>query len=300
MHAPRRLAPWLLTPALLLAGCASPDRVVFVTDTELGVGYDATVGNVNLGYDRNELVIGPAYPETGGVPPVFARLQSNASITNPRVKQLYATGDAARLVTDHAAQAADTKPLSGTRRVMVFGTSTSVGLKANFASSAGPLPSAVNFGYKRQEYSLIPLRADPASGEDVYGSAIAAIEIDATAGTPTDTGFEIGQFFATGPAAEALARNPGVRALFAREAEAAVAAVKSIPEVPPGGSEGAVRICRPYQARRGTDPALDAKLRTVESDLTLDLATFCSSPDQWTQEQIVRVCNALDGQGLPC
>ena len=81
----------LMAVAAMLAGCAQTDRVTFVTASEVGIGADATLGNVNIGYDRNELVIGPVYPETGALPPVYAKLDSDLAIFNPRIQQIYAT-----------------------------------------------------------------------------------------------------------------------------------------------------------------------------------------------------------------
>ena len=221
MHAPRRLAPWLLTPALLLAGCASPDRVVFVTSTELGIGADATTGTANVGYDRNEGVIGPAYPETGALPPVYARIQTDGALFQPKIRQLYATGDAARIATGSNG-VAKSKPLSGERRLMFFGTTTNTGLKLSFA---GGQPQSINFGFKRKEFSILPLREQPAADQqDEYGSLIASYSSAVRPGVITDSGLDISQFIATGTAAENLAADSAVRTLFADDARESLSA----------------------------------------------------------------------------
>src|SRR4029077_3534782 len=78
----------------LLAGGAA-DRGLFVTNTNVGMGYDATAGSGHVGYDRQEAFIGPDYPNQKGLPPVAASLQSSLDWISPSVTQYYATGDAA-------------------------------------------------------------------------------------------------------------------------------------------------------------------------------------------------------------
>jgi hypothetical protein len=185
-------------------GCATPDEVIFVTATEMGLGADATMGTVNIGYDRNEFVIGPAYPETGGLPPVYARLNSDLAVFNPRIRQIYATGEAARLATDADRSKPDGQPLSGDRRIMIFGTTTNFGLKVHFVGEA---PTSFNFGYKRKDFSVLPLQSDAPTPEhpDQYGSVIAGIALRVTTAQLADSGIAASQFIATGDAAENLA-----------------------------------------------------------------------------------------------
>ena len=80
----------------ILVACADPNRVTFVTKTDIAIDADATTQSVSIGYDRREGYIGPAY-ETGGVPPIVAKIKSNLSILTPEVHQFYATGNAAVL-----------------------------------------------------------------------------------------------------------------------------------------------------------------------------------------------------------
>ncbi|MFT5446642.1 MAG: hypothetical protein ACI9DC_001812 [Gammaproteobacteria bacterium] len=289
--------------ASLLGGCASPDRVMFVTDTELGVGYDAAVGNVYIGSDRNELVIGPAYPDTGALPPVYARMQSNASIFDPKVKQLYATGKASEIATGTASNGqtpvSKAPQLSGPRRLMVFGTSTNVGLKVNFASAlATAVPTAVNFGYKRQEFSLIPLREEGkrATGEDKYASTLAAISIGSGAAALQNTHLDVGQFFATGVAAENLAADPVIQKLFNDEAATAVAAA-SIPLTKVAEARLANEICA-YEGQRAGDSVLHAKLNAVEVGGPT-LKSYCADPSGWAKNGPA-ICTKLKSKGLAC
>lgn len=230
-----------LAAPLFLAGCASSDRVVFVTMSEVGVGYDGTAGTANIGFDRNEAVIGPDYPETGGIPPVYARLRSSGDLFAPGVDQLYATGDAARLATtdnNNCTPPASDKPLTGERRVAIFGTSTNVGLKVHLVRSA--VPDSINFGYKRKEFSWVPLRSELGKDEeDKYPSLLAGVKIGTDVSRDSsNVAYDIDQFIATGRAAENLACRKDVQKAFEKQA---LENIKKIPpaEVPGTGDSGA-------------------------------------------------------------
>lgn len=213
-----------LWTAPALTGCAGKDSVLFVTTTTIGLDADTRPPNVNIGYDRYEGYIGPAY-STGAVPPVFARIESNLKIFEPEVRQVYATGDAARLVT-----VADTDDLTlepkqmftDSRKRMFFGTSANIGLRVTFT---GEVPESVTLGYKRKEFSFIPLgsEAQPdGRAIDKYASVIAAIDMGVKIPNFRETGLGVSQFFATGEAAENVAMQPAVRQRFAFEADQAL------------------------------------------------------------------------------
>ena len=273
----QRAAAALLGTALLGA-CASPDRVVFVTATEIGIGADATIGNVNVGYDRNELVVGPDYPETGGVPPVYAKLESDLKVFNPTVKQLYATGDAALLATSTGTSTTKTRALTGKRRLLVFGTATNIGLKVDFTAQQ---PTAINFGYKRKEFSHIPLREEePTDGKpDEYASVLAGLALRTSSSQLPKTGLVISQFIATGHAADNLARRNEVRNLFRSEAEETLtrAAVMRIDVVDPDLQQRMQPICA-LQFQRGSDPGLNVELLEIESELGYSIGEACTNP----------------------
>ena len=95
-----RRASIVLSLAIALAGCASrPDTVVFVTKSSLGLDVEQTPPSASIAYDRVEGYFGPRY-ESGAVPPVVAVFMTNGQLLDRRVKQLYATGDAARHSAD--------------------------------------------------------------------------------------------------------------------------------------------------------------------------------------------------------
>lgn len=206
--------------AVGLAGCASnQENVLFVTSTELGVGFDSTTQAVNVGYDRNEFVTGPAFYTTGAIPNVAGSIRSNLSIFEPTVDQVYATGRAAALVTKQNQQSQQqTVSMTGASRPMIFGTATNAGLKVAFLQGA---PSTLNFAYKRREMSIIPVRGSDKDETGAYGSALASIKLGAAAKTVDGTKMEIEQFFATGEAAENLASQANIQQGFRSKTQAA-------------------------------------------------------------------------------
>jgi hypothetical protein len=214
----------VLTLPAALASCADPDSVLFVTTTAVGIDADTKPANLSIGYDRYEGYIGPVYG-TGAIAPVVARLESNLSIFSPEIRQIYATGDAARIVTATRPSAPSDKPMfRDEKHLMFFGTGSQIGLKATFTANA---PESVSFGYKRKEFSFIPLGkdVDPTSGRGVdrYGSVLAAIDMNVNTPSLSQSELGVSQFFATGIAAEQLAReNEEIRKAFQTEAEQAV------------------------------------------------------------------------------
>jgi hypothetical protein len=225
----------LVASGLLLSACAGPDSMLFVTQTNVGVGFNAASGNAHIGYDRPEFDVGPSYTAYGGLLPVTASNHSNLSLSNPQIKQFYATGNASLIATgailprqpvDQAAAERDpnltarqrcalnlgcqwTDPSD--RRVSVVGTNTHIGLSVDTKNA---MLASVDFGYGRQEASLLPLRRTP--GGDILPSALASISIDATASTQPQ--LNVAQFIATGAAAEAMAATPEIQDDFAAAA----------------------------------------------------------------------------------
>jgi hypothetical protein len=212
--------------ALALGACSSPDRAIFVTSTNLGINADPTTRVVNIGFDRTEGFIGPNYVEHGHTPEVVGYIQSDMAVLAPTIKQLYATGKAARVATNEnekpsdAPQTGDRLPAYGERRIMFFGTSSTIGLKAAFTPEQAP---NINFGYKRKEVSIIPFQYDnpkDRKSADIYASVLASIDIKGDFGaSPT---IKNTQFFATGQPAEHLAET--LRGTFKGAAQTAAAA----------------------------------------------------------------------------
>ncbi len=218
--------------ALLTAGCSSTDKVSFVTSTVVGLDADSRTQSTSIGYGRLEGVFGPAYQE-GALPPVFAKLESNLSVFRPEIRQLYATGDAARIVA--GGTATDSNALAGKRRSMFFGTATFFGLQLGFGPAG---PQSGTLGYKRIEYSRIPVQTR-AQGPDIYPPVLASIKVGPNVGrTIQDTGMALDQFFATGDAAEALA--PRVAPDYQATAKESLAAGHYAPDVHSHALEGLI------------------------------------------------------------
>jgi hypothetical protein len=208
----------------LLAACT--DYAIFVTSTDLGINLDAKTEALNIGYVRTEVFHGPSYPTEGAAPSVVGFISSDLSPFSPNVKQLYATGAAAELVTQNKVPDLNEKEqsdnLGGPRRPFFFGTGTNFGLRVGFTQE---IPSSVKIGFNREELSVIPMQQrDPTTGQpDKYASVLASINMDDTSvTTPSDTRVRPTQFFATGAAARNLARRPEFRSIFDAQAKTAV------------------------------------------------------------------------------
>ena len=218
-----------------LGACTDRDSVLFVTGTQIGIDADSRPPNVSIGYDRDETIIGPNYEsETGAIPSVVGRLESDLAVFNPSIRQVYATGNAARLVTlarpEQGGPSRIRPAAEEDKRLMFFRTGTNTGFKVTFAEEV--LPESFSFGYKRKELSFIPLIEVIDENEhrrEIYGSVLVSIGTNVRTPSLPETTLGISQFFATGIAAEQLARtNPEIRNAFqtiaAQEAAAAVGA----------------------------------------------------------------------------
>jgi len=263
-----------LAAALTGAGCSSPDRAVFVTSTNIGINADATSRVVNLGYDRTEGFVGPDYVDTGAAPPAVGYIESNLEVFAPKIKQVYATGKAADIVTRADASSVVVQPddYTGERRIMAFGTSSNVGLKLGFATSTG-VPDSISFGYKRNEASVIPFRpGDPTTGQpDQYASVLASVDMDQSATTLPASKLRMTQFVATGVAAQNLAKNGAIQGIFKNKASSALSL----------GEQDA------QQTQAGTTSFADC----VSSDGQLNVARLNSVLDQALSANVIQPTN---------
>jgi hypothetical protein len=274
LHTCRPFACTLVAVAAL-GGCTNPDSVLFVTKTSISVlDADTKPPQISIGYDRTEGFIGPRF-ENGAVPPVYGSIESDAAILNPKIRQLYATGDAAELVTGG-------KPtdcynyLAGDARLMFFGTTTNTGLKITFGTAGAPgavaLPDSFSFGFRRKEFSLIPvgetMREDgpgclpAADGSKVkrYPALIASIDTTGRIGDTTDigqpgqpasdVGLQTAQFIATGAAARNLA--PHLQPEFTRRASQSIGSTAAFEEPDDVSTALAAELEKPAQAEKAT------------------------------------------------
>jgi hypothetical protein len=222
----------------LLTGCASPD-LVFVTKTSIGVDVDAQ--SASLAYDRTEGYFAPRQPNRETVP-VFASASSDGTWLTRNVKQVYATGNAAKLVSGpvqarpqpaaqqalyrntvydagakavplpQASAAQHDSTTASTNKSLFFGTGNLLGFKIGWGT--GSAVDTFTFGYKRKEISIIPRDEN----DKEIPSVMASLDTGTSAAGPTDSKFAVKQFFATGEAADTLANSDEIHRLFQSEA----------------------------------------------------------------------------------
>lgn len=212
-----------------MAGCAS-ERVIFATKTSVGLDVDRNPPTVAIAYDRFDGFIGPVY-DNGAVPPVISSIRSDLDTFAPKIKQVYATGNAARIVAGKTGDPSDGE-LTGSKKTMYFGTSTTTGLKIDFDATG---PTALSLGYKRKEMSVVPIigLAD-GNGKvvDHYPAVLAALAMRTNATAIDGTSLGMNQFFATGYSAEKLASHPMVRSNMQQPAVELTQALPVVTVVP--------------------------------------------------------------------
>jgi hypothetical protein len=287
---------------LALTGCTTTNEVLFVTKTSLGIDFDAKPATASIGYDRTEGYIAPRY-ENGEIPPVVASIKSDVAIFNPTIRQVYATGDAAVIAVSGApevvlnildpveANGIHKKKLQGEKKLMFFGTNTTTGLKVGFTSY---LPDSFLFGFKRKEYSFIPLGTvgTGADAHDVYPSVLASIDTGAnvsTTGVIENTSLSSSQFFATGRAARELAANDDVNKAFRDLATKSL----RVEEAPYGADETSDRInawLDKDEARTPPEPINRTKLKTWlkgQSSPTIRVSSLISENHRELREKAI-------------
>lgn len=197
-----------------VAGCASPDKyATFVTKTSLSVlDVDSAPAGVGIAYDRVEGFIGPRFAD-GTAVPVAGFFDTDGGVMSRRVRQVYVTGQAAKLATQQAqtislAPAAASGALSGgsdagagagagsgttvkvpaasipagsdavqgskpKNPVMFFGTGTTIGMRVGFVANS-VVPDSFVFGFRRKEASVIPV--DKEGGVEKFPSVLATLD----------------------------------------------------------------------------------------------------------------------------
>jgi hypothetical protein len=211
-----------------LAACDS-DTAIFATSTSVGINVDSKPPTVAVAFERSEGFIGPR--ATNGVaPPAVASIETAGNVFAPQIRQTYATGDAAEIVTAKTVpeppKTAD--EMLGPRKPMVFGTGTTLGFKVGFTAQGAP--DSLVFGYKRKEVSVIPMAVTTTTAADgtnvetaKYPSVLASIDTTSKMNSAPDAGLANKQFFATGQAAKNLAGNELIRRAFKDKAAEAMA-----------------------------------------------------------------------------
>ena len=216
---------------LLVTGCATDREMLFFgTHTAIGVDVSGTVGapdSVSLGYRRNEVAIVPPKSD-GSARSVLGAIDADLGIGEARVKQLFATGDAAVLAASRSGP-----PTTGTEKIQNQDTTRKLPVPilfvadANFSLLHVQVPSTastslaprVSLGYSRNEITLIPVTDDSKEVASVYADI--SIDTGGVADAPKQStsmvekevgqhpsrftgGVRIVQNFATGEAAVKL------------------------------------------------------------------------------------------------
>lgn len=262
----------MLLAVALLAGCADTGRVIFVTTSSFGINVDNKPPTVSIAYDRTEGYIGPRY-EDGAIPPVVASIETDGGIFNPRIRQVYATGPAAvRAVGTPNPPESPHEFVGDKKRTVFFGTTTTLGLKAGFGESG---PDSFVLGYKRKEFSYIPLGTKSEGGvaHDAYPSVLASIDTTAKVQTQASTALTTVQFFATGWAADTLAGNSKVTSVFEVKAQDALTASMTNAQI-----EQAKGLANSQREQQG--PQVTKVLAFVAPSGTVDTAKLGSLIDQ--------------------
>lgn len=210
----------LLAGALLLGGCATRNYATFVTKTSISVlDVDTAPAEASIAFSRTEGYKGPRF-EDGTVYPVVGYLETSGAALTRSTVQVFAGGGAADIVVGKAASTT-LRTCSDQEQLppLFLATGTSLGIRVGLEN--GGMPSSFNFGYRRKEATMVPV------SKECMPSVLATHDSDAKAegATKTSAGLGLSQYFATGSAAEVLAANETIRAMFRRKAQAAVSAV---------------------------------------------------------------------------
>ena len=229
------LAPGLAL--LLLSGCAKP--VVFSTHTSIGLDVSGTAqypNKVSFSYNRQEAALVPRQTN-GEAHSVFGGLDSDISFWKGSIiKQTFATGEAAKIATG-GGDGKNTTSTNPATDSLVFFTGTTFGL--HLTGGESQMSPNLLMGYRRAEAAYIPV---PDPGQEVR-SVYADILINTksreevtndspaliiTTNFPTISGVRIKQSFATGKAAENLARDADVLAKLNAAAGTALGAIERL------------------------------------------------------------------------
>ncbi len=242
----------IMLVVVLIQGCAPGyNSVLFATRANLGFDADTAPPNLEVAISRQEGVLEPTF-EGGQTVPVMASFSSDSSAFANffwGVKSTFATGEAAftmsylydddtlRKPTDipyervTLSKAPDpqhgiTFLKEGEVRPVLCGTDTILGIKIKWSGQTAQYPSSANIGFKRKEAAWAPIGLAPNRNPNTVNSkpyeadvasVLATIDTDFTA-PGTSARLTYLQYFATGSAANNLARRREVREAMLRRA----------------------------------------------------------------------------------
>jgi len=234
---------FITASAALFSGCAR-NHVLFMTKSNVGLDFDSKPPTLEITVSRKEAVIGPSF-EGGQMPPVAASFKPRSGAGSGfanfflGVDQTFEGGDAAvamaslystantpapsdRTNYDSALKLTEPPrytgfmrrvPGPGESRTFIFGTDTSLGLKAAWSGAGGQFPDTVRLGFNRKEFAWAPLFVasnGPANYSVKIPSFLATIQGRIDTGD-SNGGISALQYFAAGETATLLALQPAVR-----------------------------------------------------------------------------------------
>lgn len=234
---------------LLATGCSN--KVVFATHTSLGLDVSGTAeipDHVSFSYAREEAAIVPRKSD-GEAHSVFGGIDSDISWWHGSIiKQTFATGEAAKIATREDARTATGSPsktstnrtTDKTTKPLVFVTGTTFGLQ--LSAGEGQVQPKLVMGYRRGEGAYIPVPDPNEEVRSVYADLLINTKsrttgdgqdspaLTITTNFPTVSGVRIKQSFATGRAAENLAKRSDVQARLNAAAGTAMGALERLKE----------------------------------------------------------------------
>lgn len=257
--------------ASLLTGCVGYNTALFSTKSTVGVDFDTKPPTLDIALARREGAVLPAY--ASGHPPVVASFihDKGAQIPFfPRVSTTFAGGKAAAMITrlfdapDEAVNSNNGKlddtrlplpdDIKDTRLLGIFivrnrradevhpfffGTDTTVGLKIAWTGTTGAsgFPDSAKFGFHRKELAIAPVYVVQDKNGNYYavmGSFLATQDTNANVEKVVG-GASVGhiQYFATGKAAENLARRHDVRVAMVKRLDPSAAKAAGLFESTP-------------------------------------------------------------------
>jgi hypothetical protein len=305
----RIAAEWVA--AACLASCAtSTDRATFVTKTSFSLlDADTAPASATIAYDRFEGYVGPKFVD-GKVYPVAGFFESTGPFYDRELHQVYAGGDAALIATSQApappasASSPGRPASSAANLVLIFATATTIGLKLGFSDG---LMSSLTLGYKRKEATSVP------ASDGVFPSVLASLDNATSApaiahaasaasalssASPASGAFGVQQYFATGDAANNLARLESIRRSFQEKATDAVGEVQTFRFQE--AEQGRLALGAVNCVLRTPDAAL-AKVWTNAQELdifpgstTVDRIRAAPTPDEQRRLYAVRLAALID------
>ena len=245
-----RLQNLLCLLPLGLSACAGHNHILFMTKSNVGLDFDSKPPTLEVTVSRKEVVIAPSF-EGGQMPPVAASFKPKAGAGSGfgnfflGVDQTFEGGDAAVAMASLYSSDKTPAPASrtnynsaltltqpprytgffrrvpgpGETRSFIFGTDTSLGLKAAWSGAGGQFPDTVRLGFNRKEFAWAPIfvASNPPANTNAAAtysvkmpSFLATIQGKIDVGT-SNGGISALQYFAAGESATLLALQPAVR-----------------------------------------------------------------------------------------